>query len=439
MKTLQQKIAFCLVLAVMFCLILTPLAAQGASQDTINNLTAKQERLRTQKIALESELSELSKDKAKAVDQKVLLEQKINVLSQQIQVSQQTIQQLDQQITEKQTELTQAEEAEAAYEQIFRQRIRAMEERGNLSYFGVLFQAGSFSDLLDRMNVIAEVVEYDNQVMEQMAQAREAVANAKAGLEESQQRQQAVLAEQKGQQTQLQAEQAKVQTVLTQIQSQASRYGQDLAALEATEDQVAQELAQAEAAYAQQLEAERQAEAKRRAEAKRQEEARRQAAQQQQQQQQQQQKPQQNQSGSGNAGQDASQSSGLLWPVPSSHRVSSPFGPRIHPITHQPSFHRGIDIPAGYGADVKASLGGVVVISKYHSSYGNYVVVSHSNGMRTLYAHLSSRLVSPGETVSQGQTIGCIGSTGSSTGNHLHYETWTGSSSSSRTNPMNYF
>ena len=119
--------------------------------------------------------------------------------------------------------------------------------------------------------------------------------------------------------------------------------------------------------------------------------------------------------------------------------MSSYYGPRTHPITHRPNFHTGIDIPAAYGAAVQASLSGVVVLSQYHSSYGNYVVVAHGNGMRTLYAHLSARLVSPGQTVSRGQTIGSIGSTGSSTGNHLHYETWTGSSSASRTNPMHYF
>ena len=86
-----------------------------------------------------------------------------------------------------------------------------------------------------------------------------------------------------------------------------------------------------------------------------------------------------------------------------------------------------------------ASKSGVVVISQYGSSYGNYVVLSHPDGTRTLYAHLSQRNVSPGETVSQGQTVGLVGSTGSSTGNHLHFETWTGSSSSSRVDPMQFF
>jgi murein DD-endopeptidase MepM/ murein hydrolase activator NlpD len=98
-----------------------------------------------------------------------------------------------------------------------------------------------------------------------------------------------------------------------------------------------------------------------------------------------------------------------------------------------------VDIPAPSGTPIKAAKSGVVIISGYGSSYGNYVVIAHGDGTRTLYAHQSSRAVSAGDSVSQGQTIGYVGSTGSSTGNHLHFEIWTGSSSSSRVNPMNYF
>lgn len=426
MKTLQQKTA--LLLALVLCLLLVPLDAQGVNQEEIDQLTARQESLRQEKAALESQLAELSQDQDQAVAQKGLLEQKIDVLAQQIQVSQQTIGELDDQIAQKQTELTKAQEEEAAYQQLYSRRVRTMEERGSLSYWSVLFQANSFSQLLDQMHMIGEIMAYDQQVMDQMAAVRQEVAQAKASLEDSQRQQKDVLAQQQDQQAQLQTEQAKVEEVLAQIQSQTSRYGQDLAALEATEDQVAQDLAQAEAAYARQLEAQRQAELEAKRQAELEAQRQQQAAQQ-----------QQNQSSSQGSSQGAPSASGLLWPVPSSHRVSSPFGYRNHPITHEYSFHRGIDIPASYGSDVVASLSGVVVISRYHGSYGNYVVLSHGNGMRTLYAHLSSRLVSPGETVSRGETIGLIGSTGSSTGNHLHYETWTGSSSGSRVNPMNYF
>jgi len=129
---------------------------------------------------------------------------------------------------------------------------------------------------------------------------------------------------------------------------------------------------------------------------------------------------------------------GYIWPLNGYTRTSSPFGYRICPF-HGRELHGGVDIPAPYGTAVHAAKSGTVVKSTYGSSYGNHIIIAHGDGTRTLYAHMSARLVSVGQTVSQGQTIGKVGSTGSSTGNHLHFETWTGSSSSTRVNPMRYF
>ena len=111
-----------------------------------------------------------------------------------------------------------------------------------------------------------------------------------------------------------------------------------------------------------------------------------------------------------------------LWPLPGYYRLTSLFGYRIHPITGKAHSHTGIDIPAPGGTPIQACKSGQVVTSAYHYSYGNYVVIDHGNGNSTLYAHMSSRAVSEGQMVSQGQTIGYVGTTGSSTGNHLHLE-----------------
>ena len=132
-----------------------------------------------------------------------------------------------------------------------------------------------------------------------------------------------------------------------------------------------------------------------------------------------------------------SSSSGYLWPLSGYTRVSSPFGYRNCPY-HGQELHGGCDVPAPSGTPIRAAKSGVVVISTYGSSYGNYVVIAHSDGSRTMYAHQSQRAVSAGQTVSQGQTIGYVGSTGNSTGSHLHFELWLSSSSSSRVNPVAY-
>lgn len=129
-------------------------------------------------------------------------------------------------------------------------------------------------------------------------------------------------------------------------------------------------------------------------------------------------------------------SSGFIWPVPSVHTISSSYGYR-----EGGEFHTGIDIADGdcYGATIVASKGGTVEWAGYDDSgYGNYVIIDHGDGYKTLYGHCSSVYVSQGQQVSQGQSICAIGSTGQSTGNHLHFEVRTGDQRSDRQNPLDY-
>ena len=122
--------------------------------------------------------------------------------------------------------------------------------------------------------------------------------------------------------------------------------------------------------------------------------------------------------------------------MPGYYTITSVFGPRIHPITGRPGNHTGTDIAAPGGTKILSARGGVVTISTYNSSYGNYVVVQHDNGISTLYAHMNSRAVSEGDVVSQGQVLGYVGTTGSSTGNHLHLEFRV---NGSRTDALDYY
>ena len=125
------------------------------------------------------------------------------------------------------------------------------------------------------------------------------------------------------------------------------------------------------------------------------------------------------------AGSEGVQGTGsLVWPVPCSHTVTSRFGPRTPPITGKYTSHNGMDID-GYGHDgypIVACDAGVVVAAKWSDSYGNYVMIDHGNGMQTLYAHMSGMAVKYRDTVTQGQTIGYLGSTGWSPGTHCRPE-----------------
>ena len=144
-----------------------------------------------------------------------------------------------------------------------------------------------------------------------------------------------------------------------------------------------------------------------------------------------------NNSGGNNESSDTTQPavSAFTWPCPSSRRITSDYGPRESPTAGASSYHKGIDIGAAYGADIVAAADGTVVFAGYSNSAGNYVTVNHGGGLYTVYMHCSSLLVSKGQSVSRGQVIAKVGSTGISTGNHLHFGV---SLNGSYVNPWNY-
>lgn len=112
-----------------------------------------------------------------------------------------------------------------------------------------------------------------------------------------------------------------------------------------------------------------------------------------------------------------------MWPLQSYKEISSPFGERVHPITGEVKFHRGIDIPAPKNTDILSSDDGIVIFSGSQNGYGNVVKIKHFDGKKTVYAHNTSNLVKEGDIVTKGQVIAKVGTTGDSTGNHVHFET----------------
>ena len=208
--------------------------AQAASRSAIESLQSQQASLTVQKAELQKKLDGIRSSQGQALNKKNLVEQQLNVLKQQIQVSENLLAQYARQITEKEAELEQAKAKEAEYQAEFEQRVRAMEERGNVSYWSVLFQASDFSDLLDRIDMIGEIMDADDQVLDQLAEARQAVAQAKADLEASRQGQQETLAQQQSQQAQLQAQQAEVDQLIQEIATQGDVYAKQIEKLEAT-------------------------------------------------------------------------------------------------------------------------------------------------------------------------------------------------------------
>ena len=326
------------------------------------------------------------KEEANSLKQQQV-EQQINATRAEINTIAAQIAKYDELIAQKQTELDEAEAEEQAQYELFCERVRYMEEQGEVSYWSILFSSKDFADLLDNAMMVEEIMDYDNQVMDQLIALREQIEQDKAELETARQEQQDAKAEQEAAQANLQAQESEVDALLSQISNQEDELEAREAQLRAASDAATAEIAAAERELAAQIA-------------------------------------------------NVPSESGFLWPLPGRYNLSSLFGSRKHPITGKANNHTGIDIPASSGTSILAAKSGVVTTSTYNNSYGNYVVVSHSDGTSTLYAHMVRRNCSKGDTVSQGQVIGYVGTTGSSTGNHLHFEVRV---NGSRVDPINYF
>ncbi len=358
--------------------------AYATNSSSLDKLKQQASSLSDQESELRSQLKTLEGQVDSKLEEKGILEQQISVLSAQIFNTEALIAEYDVQISEKQVELEQAQSEEDEYYQLYCTRVRDMEEQGSVSYWSILFSSASFSDLLDRIDFVSEIVNYDNQIYDQLQAAREAVDQAKTDLETQQAEQLTAKETLETQKTSLAEEEAAVDDAIAEINSKKEVYSAQLAEVhskaEALEDQIAEEQAAAEKAAAKQ-----------------------------------------NSSSNSSASSGSSSSSGgLTWPCGSS-RITSYFGNRSSPTAGASTYHKGIDIGASTGTAIYAAASGTVVTATYSSSAGNYITISHGNGLSTSYMHCSALYVSVGDTVSQGQTIAAVGSTGISTGSHLHF------------------
>lgn len=380
-RILVAALAVVMLLAILLPLLVTSMNAGAVTQAEIDALKSDQAESRLRQQELKEQLSAVKDDQSKAQQQRSILLEQLSLIQDEISNIDAQITLYNTQISEKEAERVEAVAREEAQYELFCQRVRSMEEDGSISYWSILFNAESFSEMLDRLTIVNDIMDYDNAVMDQLVATREEIEQIKADLEGAKSEQEAALAEQQAKKAEQQAKVDEAQALLNQINADLAEVNRQL-----EEEDAAAKAIQAEILSKQkELEAERK---------------------------------------KNNITIDSESS--YLWPLPGYYRLTSLFGYRIHPITHKAHSHTGIDIPAPQGTPILAAKSGQVVTSKKGSgsdwSYGNYVVIDHGNGNSTLYAHMNSRAVSAGDMVQQGQVIGYVGTTGSSTGNHLHYE-----------------
>lgn len=364
-----------LMLLPMFTMILS--SAGAVTQAEIDALKRSQAESKARQRELEEQLADVKEDQAQAQAKRQILLGQLEAINDELESINAQIALYDQQIAEKEQERLKAVDQEAEQYDLFCRRVRAMEEDGNVSYWSILFNADSFSDMLNKLADVSDIMDYDQAVMDQLVATRKEIERLKAELEEARAAQEIAKEEQEAKQAEQKEKVAAAQAVLDAINADIAEVNRQLDEEDAAAKEIQAQIAQKQ----------RQMEAERR-----------------------------------RNNITISSESGYLWPLPGYYRLTSLFGYRIHPITGRGHSHTGIDIPAPRGTPILAAKSGQVVTSGWHNSYGNYVVIDHGNGNSTLYAHMSSRSVSEGQMVTQGQEVGKVGTTGSSTGNHLHLE-----------------
>jgi murein DD-endopeptidase MepM/ murein hydrolase activator NlpD len=389
--------------------------AGAVSQEEIDELKNQKEQIEQNSQAIESKIDSLEYEQMTVIAKKEILDEKVNVTNELINNLTEQIEVYNGLIADKKVEVEAAQAREDAQYQLYKDRIRAMEENGTISYFEIVFGATSFADLLSRIDFISEIMNYDEGVYDDYVKAKNETLAAKASLEEANALQQAAKREQEIKEAELEEQVAEASALIIELGENIDAFENERAQLQEEEARLEKEIEDKMEALAQQKAAE---EAARRAA----EEAAR--------------NQQSNYVSGGMPDGDGVAYGDFIWPSADSRYVTSLFGTRLHPIYHTYKTHNGIDIGASGGSSVLAADGGTVTTSTYSSSYGNYIIINHGNGTSTLYAHMIQRLVSEGQSVSQGQVIGLVGSTGVSTGNHLHFEVYVGGS---RVNPLNYF
>ena len=368
-------------------------SAAKSSAEIQQEINAMKEQLKNNKsevAKIEGQISANMDEMEDIVANKNLIDQQIFLLHEQVQNLNKQITAYSELIADKQAELDEANANWRALNEQYKERIRAMEEDGKLSYWSVLFKANSFSDFLDRLSMIEEIAAADQRRIQELNEAAKAVEEAKIGLENEKIALEASRKEMEETSAELEASRAEADELLKKLIATGEEYQKLLDAAEKKESETAGKLDDLEYAYDAAKEREYQEWLAT-------------------------QPPTQN-SGSANT------VDGITWLLPINYtRFSSPFGYRIHPIYGDWRMHYGVDLSAPQGTPIYATRGGRVTYATYDSSSGYYVSINHLDGFVSKYLHMTHYIVSPGDYVAAGQVIGYCGSTGASTGPHLHF------------------
>ena len=437
------------ILAVLMLLSLVvgviPLTAHADELDELDELRAKKAELSGQVQEIKERIDGLKEQQANVLEQMVALMEQNRLAEEQLEIIDEEIREYEILIQNKGKEVDAAKDRENVQLEKYRTRVRAMEESGGYNILSLVMQSENFSQLITAFDDMGEIMESDKQLQHEYETAREETEEVKAQYETEKTVYEGKQQELRDEQAAIQADMERGEEILYGLQDEIDAAIKEWESAQAAEEAAAATISNVIASYNARKANERAAEQAVAAQA---------VAQAKQQVMEMAQanyeaiaagyEPIYSEAQIQQIAEEAqvgyvagSQSSGYVWPLPCSQRVTSRFGTRSDPFTGESRYHSGIDID-GFGNDgapVIAAASGEVITASYDSAYGNYVIIDHG-GTSTVYAHMSGLAVSYGQTVSQGETIGYVGATGRATGTHLHFEVYVGDE---RVDPAQYF
>ena len=368
----RRVIAFMMAALILWAAPAWVLPAGAVTQSDIQGLKDRLGSIADQKQEAEAQLAAIRGDMARAEEQAALVQAQVLLCEERVAAGRELLAQLDGQIEENRWQVTDLEAQEARQLEQFYRQVRWLEETGDTSFLSVLFQAKSFADLLDYAMLVSDVMEYSDQIVKRLQATQAELAGARELLEDSRAQQAQAQSGLEADLAELEAQRAEAEALLAQLAASESEYARKAAQLAADEAETERDLKDAEARWAEQIAA-------------------------------------------------AAGSGAWYWPVPGYYGITSYFGGRY--LNGRWDSHTGTDVGVPQGVAIHAAQSGVVTLSRYNASYGNYCIISHGGGYATLYAHQRQLpLVKAGDTVEKGQVIGYVGNTGNSFGAHLHFE-----------------
>jgi len=418
-RLIISLIAGILILSLMigFVAMIANAAKSDEIQDELDELEEEAESLAAERELLGEEIEKTNDEMLDIANQKAQVDQEIELLKQESENVNEQIHQYNLLISEKQTALNEIQTEQETLLGNYKTRIRAIQEHGEISYLSALLNAESFADMLLYRVMIDEISKADEQMMADLREKAIDVLTAKEELDNQRGLLEDKMRELSENEELLAEKRAESDALLADLSILCAELVADDEKYEALEAELSEEIAQKEVEY----------------QKAKQEEYEAYLAQQQQQQQQQQNN---NNSSNGDGGSSSAPTDVyFMYPLSYYGVVTSSYGYRVHPITGNYSFHNGVDLAVGQGTPIYASRSGYVSTAEYNYAYGYYVTINHMDGFSSLYGHMTHYVVSSGEYVSQGQVIGYVGSTGYSTGPHLHFTIYCNGST---VNPMNY-